>query len=563
MLKSTVRFTQIARKTSPALQILSSSKNALLVPFFVLLCMIASCSSEKENEPLTAEKTQAKPSQKNVLFILVDDLGIKDLGVEGSRFYETPNVDSLAKQGARFTQGYAASQVCSPSRASILTGKYVTNHGITTWIGDKTESAWRERGRHDMLDPAPYSHLLKSSEVTIAEQFSAGGYNTFFAGKWHLGGKGSHPEDHGFDINVAGWDVGTPKGGYFSPYRNPNLEDGPDGESLTLRLANETANYIREQNGEKPFFAFLSFYAVHAPIQTSKALWQKYRDKAEAQNLAASHERFIFDRRGAVLQIQDHPIFAGLVESMDSAVGIVLDALKENGLDKNTIIVFTSDNGGLSSGDGFGTSALPYRGGKGRQWEGGVRVPFYIYAPGMAANGSDIAVPVSGIDLYPTLLDLVGLDTHSEHALDGISLAPLLAGGKTEDRPLFWHYPHFGNQGGEPSSMIRDGDWKLIYYHEDQRVELYNLAQDIGEQNDVAAQESERVQTLKAELDQWLTDTDAKFPTPNPEYDAEKRQARFDEIKNEGIKRFDERLSGYLDKNFDPKNDWWGSEVHD
>lgn len=497
---------------------------------------------------------------KNVLFILVDDLGIKDLGVEGSTFYETPNVDALAKKGVRFTSGYAASQVCSPSRASVLTGKYVTNHGITTWIGDKTEAAWRERGRHDMLDPAPYSHQLKPSEITIAEQFKAGGYDTFFAGKWHLGGEGSHPEDHGFNTNVGGWDSGSPKGGYFSPYNNPVLTDGPSGESLTLRLARETAGYIAKQNGEQPFFAFLSFYAVHAPIQTSEALWKKYRDKAVQQNVAAEKERFKFDRRGAVLQIQDHPIFAGLVESMDSAVGIVLDALRENGLEENTIVVFTSDNGGLSSGDGFGTSTLPYRGGKGRQWEGGIRVPYYIYAPGMAANGSDVAIPASGIDLYPTLIELAEIAAPaSTHKLDGISLAPLLAGGKTNERPLYWHYPHYGNQGGEPSSMIREGDWKLIYYHEDQRLELYNLANDEAEQQDVSSREQSVVTALKAKLDQWLIETDAKFPTANPEFDAAKRKARFAKIQNTLIHKYDERLSSYLEGEFDPKNDWWGS----
>lgn len=529
------------------------------------IAFISACGEKEVSETVATESEAAEiqntPKAKNVLFILVDDLGIKDLAVEGSTFYETPNVDALAKKGVRFTNGYAASQVCSPSRASILTGKYVTNHGITTWIGDKTEAAWRERGRHDMLDPAPYSHLLKPSEVTIAERFRDGGYDTFFAGKWHLGGEGSHPEDHGFNTNVGGWDVGTPKGGYFSPYSNPKLEDGPDGESLTLRLANETAAYIKQQDGEKPFFAMLSFYAVHAPIQSSKALWQKYRDKAEQQNLAANQERFVFDRRGAVLQIQDHPIFAGLVESMDSAVGIVMDALKESDMDKNTIVVFTSDNGGLSTGDGFGTSLLPFRGGKGRQWEGGVRVPFYIYAPGMAANGSDVAVPASGIDLYPTLIDIVGLTPDIEHPLDGISLKPVLSGDKTEDRPLFWHYPHYGNQGGEPSSMIRDGDWKLIFYHEDQRVELYNLAEDISEQNDLAAVQADLAKELNAKLQQWLVATDAKFPTPNPEYDAEKRQARFDKIENTLIKRYDERLSGYLKSDFDPGNQWWGSEV--
>ncbi|WP_369410403.1 sulfatase [Neiella litorisoli] len=507
------------------------------------------------------EKTAAtEPSKhKNVLFVLVDDLGVKDLSVEGSDFYETPNIDALANRGVRFTQGYAASQVCSPSRASILTGKYVTNHGMTTWVGDKFGPDWRSRKRFDSHDPAPYKHIIDQDEVTIAEQFKANGYDTFFAGKWHLGGKGSSPEDHGFNTNIGGWDTGTPVGGYFSPYQNPKLKDGPKGESLTLRLANETAAYIDKQKGGKPFFALLSFHAVHAPIQSSKPLWQKYRDKAEAQQLASSIPRFKFDRRGVTRQIQDNPIFGGLVESMDNAVGVVLDKLKETGLDKNTIVVFTSDNGGLSSGDGYGTSSLPYRGGKGTQFEGGIRVPYYIYAPGMSANGSDVATPVSGVDLYPTLIDLAGIAPSAEHKLDGISLKPLLVGGQTAERPLFWHFPHYANHGGEPSSMIRFGDWKLIYYHEDHRVELYNVVQDIGETTNLAKQQKEITEQLKIKLEEWLLATNAKYPTANPDYDPAKRKARLDRVKD-SIPRLEKRHDGYLEKAYSPDNQWWGSE---
>lgn len=534
-------------------------KKICLLVAAVATLSACSNSSEQDDQQAAVESTA---SPKNVLFVLVDDLGIKDLGVEGSNFYETPNIDALAKKGVRFTQGYAASRVCSPSRASILTGKYPTNHGMTTWEGDKFGAAWRERGRHDSHDPAPYKHVIDHSEVTIAEAFKESGYDTFFAGKWHLGSEGSYPEDHGFNTNIGGWDTGTPKGGYFSPYKNPKLKDGPDGESLTLRLAQETASYIKQQQGDKPFFAYLSFYAVHAPIQSSKVLWQKYRDKAQAQNLAGSEPRFKFDRRGAVRQIQDNPIFGGLVESMDNAVGIVLNALKAKGLDKNTIVVFTSDNGGLATGDGYGTSSLPYRGGKGSQFEGGIRVPYYIYAPGMAANGSEVAVPVSGIDLYPTLLALAGIKPDTQQQLDGISLTSLLNGETVVDRPLFWHYPHYANHGGEPSSIIREGDWKLIYYHEDQRVELYNLAKDIGEQHDLAAQEPAKAKALQATLAQWLLATHAKYPTPNPEYDPAKRQARFDNIKQQTMPKLEKRHAGYLDKNFTPNNQWWGSELN-
>lgn len=525
--------------------------------------MVISLFACSQNSTQESHSQSKRAIQKNVLFILVDDLGVKDLTIEGSNFYETPNIDELAKKGVRFTQGYSASQVCSPSRASIITGKYVTNHGVTTWIGDKSGEEWRERGRFDSHDPAPYQDFVSADEVTIAEQFRDRGYDTFFAGKWHLGGGGSSPEDHGFNINIGGWDSGSPRGGYFSPYDNPRLKDGPNGESLTLRLANETAAFLDNQRDkDTPFFAFLSFYAVHAPIQTSKELWKKYRNKALNQNLVQNTPRFKIDRRRPVRQIQDNPIFAGLVESMDTAVGIVLDKLDDAGFSNNTIVVFTSDNGGLSSGDGYGTSSLPYRGGKGRQFEGGIRVPYYIYAPSMAANGTDVAIPVSGVDLYPTLLDLADIPRHSNHNIDGISLTPLLEGETIPSRTLFWHYPHYANHGGEPSSMIRKGDWKLIYYHEDHSLELYNLAKDIGEQNNVAEDQQAITRQLKTELDKWLSDTGAKFPTPNTEYDLLKRNALFENMKNTSLPKLETQHDRYLDSSYSPNKTWWGSEIN-
>ena len=246
----------------------------------------------------------------NVLFILVDDMGARDLSNEGSAFYESPHIDRIAHEGMKFTRGYATCQVCSPSRASILTGKYPPNHGITTWIGDASGEAWRKRGRHDSLLPAEYERNLRDSEITLAEAMKNAGYTTFFAGKWHLGSKGSWPTDHGFDLNKGGWDVGSPRGGFFSPWQNPNLESGPAGESLTRRLGQETADFI-EANKNQPFLAYLSFYTVHGPIQTTEALWKKYRDKAE--KIGLSKERFLFDRRLNVRQVQDCPIYAGTV----------------------------------------------------------------------------------------------------------------------------------------------------------------------------------------------------------------------------------------------------------
>ncbi|MEM7336060.1 MAG: sulfatase, partial [Chloroflexota bacterium] len=400
-------------------------------------------------------------NKPNFVFILADDLGWNDLSAEGSSFYESPHIDRIAHEGMRFTQGYAACQVCSPSRASILTGKTPPRHGITDWIGALTGEAWRQNGRFNKLLPPEYEHALRSEEITIAEALSRDGYRTFFAGKWHLGDTGSDPEDFGFEINKGGWHVGSPKGGYFAPWVNPKLESGPDGESLPIRLGNETADFMR-QHQDEPFFAFLSFYSVHGPLETSQYRWEKFRQKA-CQN-PKPDKRFIFDRMLPVRQVQDCPIYAGMIEAMDEAVGIVLQAVEELNIADNTVVIFTSDNGGVSSGDSFSSSMLPLRGGKGRQWEGGIREPFYIRYPKQISANSTCDIPVSGIDFYPTMLALAGIPIPVTQQIDGVSLVNLLRGKAdtaVADRDLFWHYPHYGNQGGEPSSIIRSGDWKL------------------------------------------------------------------------------------------------------
>src|SRR5690606_27624649 len=295
----------------------------------------------------------------NVIFILADDLGVHDLSVMGSKYYETPYIDRIAREGTIFEHGYACSRVCSPSRASIMTGKFTARHGITDWIGAKTGKDWRKSGRNTKLVPPEYLHALPADDITLAEAFKSAGYVTFFAGKWHLGGEGSWPEDHGFDFNKGGWDVGSPIGGYFSPWQNPNLPNQKDGENLSMRLAHETADFISDHQHE-PFFAYLSFYAVHGPIQTTEAKWRKYRDKAVSMGVA--DHGFEMERRLPIRMYQDNPVYAGLVEQMDDAVGVVLGKLDELGLDKNTIIVFTSDNGGVASGDAFATNNSPFRG---------------------------------------------------------------------------------------------------------------------------------------------------------------------------------------------------------
>jgi len=495
------------------------------------------------------------------LFVLADDLGWCDLAADGSDFYESPNIDRIAMEGMRFTQGYASCQVCSPSRASILTGKCPPRHGITDWIGAPSGEAWRERCYFNKMLPPEYEHGLRADEITFAEVLRRSGYRTFFAGKWHLGGEGSEPEDFGFEINKGGWTAGSPYGGYFAPWENPKLPPGPDGESLPLRLGRETAEFI-EDNKDKPFLAYLSFYSVHGPIETSRDRWEKFRKKAVAQG--TPDNRFIFDRNLPVRQVQDCPIYAGMIEAMDDAVGMVLNTLDKHGLADNTIVCFTSDNGGVSSGDAYSSSMLPLRGGKGRQWEGGIREPLYFRFPGSIAAGSTCDVPVSGIDFYPTLLELAGLPMPEEQPIDGRSIVTLLWGEQDKEiaeRDLFWHYPHYGGQGGEPSSIIRNGPWKLIHYHEDGHDELYNLDRDPGEQNDVLAGNEATASPMRERLDRWLVDVNATFPTPDPEYDPAKEAARLHELEHKHMAELEAEHAQYLDPDWQPNDDWWGSQV--
>lgn len=487
----------------------------------------------------------------NVVFILADDLGWRDLSGEGSTFYETPNIDRIGDEGMRFTRGYATCQVCSPSRASIMTGKYPARLTITDWIGAAQGFEWK---RNTRLLPAFYRDRLPAADITVAEAFREAGYRTFFAGKWHLGGEGSLPQDHGFDINIGGHHRGSPPGGFFSPYTNPQMESGPKGEYLPLRLGDETARFI-EANQERPFFAFLSFYAVHAPLQTTEALWSKYRDKA-AQEPAPEH-RFIVDRTIPIRQVQDHPLYAGLLEATDQAVGNVLATLDRLGLAENTIVVFTSDNGGVAAGDAKATSNLPLRGGKGRQWEGGLREPFYIKWPGVVAAGSSNPTPVTGTDFYPTLLEMTGQSARPDQHVDGVSLVPLLEGGNIADRPLFWHYPHYGNQGGEPSSIVTHDDWKLIYYHEAGRRELYHLASDEAEQHDVAADHPERLQFLTATLFNWMQSVDARLPFPNPNFDPAQYARDQERIRTTVITNLEREHAAFLDPDWSPRGGWW------
>lgn len=489
----------------------------------------------------------------------MDDYGIKDVGMEGSKFYETPNIDALARSGMRFSQGYSACSVCSPSRASILLGQYPTRHGITNWIGEEVGAKFAKERQTKLLVP-DYVRNLPGTGTTLADALRQAGYKTFFAGKWHLGSKGAWPEDRGFDINKGGWDSGGPQGGYFAPWTNPSLPSGPPGQNVDQRLADETISFI-EKNADRPFLAYLSFYAVHSPLQTTKPLWAKYREKAGEQPKPG--ERFKIDRTLPVRVVQDNPIYAGMIDNMDNAVGRVLKKLDELGLADNTLVILTGDNGGVVSGDHYSSCQFPLRGGKGRQWEGGTRVPFYIRVPGVTTAGSNCDTPVSGIDFFPTLLQLAGATAQPKQVVDGVSLVPLLKGGNIPARPLFWHYPHYGNQGGEPSSIIRLGDWKLIHYWEDGHNELYNLARDIGEQHDLAQAETARATDLWAQLQSWLKETAARMPRPNPDY-----QTAWADAKHQAALKAKERLekehAEVLKPDWQPDPTWWKSEVtHD
>lgn len=362
------------------------------------------------------------------------------------------------------------------------------------------------------LLPAPYSEQLALEEVTLAEAFQENGYATFFAGKWHLGGEGFFPDDQGFDINKGGNHRGAPPS-YFSPYKNPQLTDGPDGEHLPDRLASETNAFIAE-HGDAPFLVFLSMYSVHTPLRAPAALVEKYERKAAALSPTAAEWGKEGERE--VRLIQKHAVYAAMVEAMDSAVGKVVDHLKALNLYDNTIIVFTSDNGGLSTSEGHPTSNLPLRAGKGWLYEGGIRVPLIMRVPG-GKGGTVLSAPLCSTDYYPTLLALAGLPERPEQHVDGVSFAPLLQSeGSGERGAIFWHYPHYGNQGGSPGAAIREGDWKLIVHFEARPSELYNLADDPSEQHDLAPAHPDRVEALRSRLATWQASVGARFPTPNP-----------------------------------------------
>jgi len=487
------------RLLSPLVGIKSFS--ILLLCIGLISCKNKTAKNEKE------EETNKKP---NVVFLLVDDMGWKDLSIYGSDFYETPNIDRLAQMGARFTNAYTPNPVCSPTRAAILTGKHPSRVGVTDWIPGDDPQNRKLKGPEDL-------HQLPLEEKTIAETLKAEGYKTFFAGKWHLGGEGNLPTDQGFDINKGGFHYGQPPGGYYAPYQNEKLEDGPDGEYLTDRLTNESIQFM-EENQNKPFYLHLAFYTVHTPIQANKEYIEKFQKKKK--QLEESKTIIQKDGRGNTVQIQTNAAYASMVYALDKNVGKLLNKLDSLQLTDNTLIIFTSDNGGLTT---LGhkrtiapTSVKPLRAGKGWAYDGGIRVPFIIKPPGEKSRQQILEEPVISMDLYPTILDYLNINKIPEQHKDGKSLYTLIEEGeKPEREALFFHYPHYHTSGWTPGSAIRKGDWKLLHFYENDSYELYNLKDDIGEQQDLSQQFPKKLDSLKQDLKEIIKETNSELPKEN------------------------------------------------
>ena len=467
-------------------------KQTLLIAIFLL---VTGCIGTDNKKP-------------NVIFILVDDLGWNDLGYSGSAFYESPNIDKLSKDSFEFKTAYAASSVCSPTRASIMTGKHPARVNITDWIPGLDPKNRTLLGPQDL-------HQLPLDETTIAEKLKESGYKTFYAGKWHLGSQGYYPEENGFDINIGGFEKGSPMGGYYSPYKNPKLSDGPEGEYLTDRLTSESISFIENHDKSQPFVLFLSFYNVHTPIQPNLKHVNYFKEKLDSMDDNKVRVREEGEAISLLNQVNHN--YASMVYAMDENVGRLINSLKENNLYNDALIIFTSDNGGLSTLRRVApTSVFPLRAGKGWLYEGGIRIPQLIKTPGNSKNIKIEDVTVS-YDLFPTILDYAGLN--SEKEIDGKSLMPILEGESKMDREdVFWHFPHYHGSLWKPGSAIRHGDWKLVQHFESNTVELYNLKNDIGEMDDLSSKFPKKTQDLLNRLNNLREDTNANSVSINKNF---------------------------------------------
>jgi arylsulfatase A-like enzyme len=461
----------------------------------------------KGPQQLMGGSSRNKP---NFVLILIDDLGWMDAGCYGSKFYETPNIDRLAAEGMRFTDGYAACAVCSPTRAAVMTGRYPARLGVTDWIrarfqggkipANKKNPTEYVGGKNRKLLCPPNALWMELGEITIAEALKSAGYTSCHIGKWHLGPDNWYPDKQGFDFNIGGCDFGQPPS-YFDPYfrkgqgQIPTLKPRRKGEYLTDREADEAVNFIRRHK-DKPFFLYMSHYAVHTPIQGKKNLIDKYKAKKPTN--------------------QKNPTYAAMVESVDDAVGAICSVLDELNLAERTIVIFTSDNGGLSGV----TNNLPLRAGKGHPYEGGIREPLIVRWPKVTKAGTVSHEPVTSVDYLPTICEAAGVPLPRDRAIDGVSLLEHLKSNGTRKlsrEAIFWHFPHY--RGGiVPYSIIRAGDWKLIRRYEGKTFELFNLKADLSEKNDLSENMPEKVKELDAKLTRWLRATGAKLPRPNPDY---------------------------------------------
>jgi arylsulfatase A-like enzyme len=459
-----------------------------------------------------SKNTQASISKKpNIIYINIDDMGWTDLGFMGSKFYQTPNIDRLAKQGVTFSNAYAPAANCAPSRASCLTGQYPPRHGIYT-----VASSERGKTQHRKLIPTKNRTVLADDKITITEVLQKGGYKTCHIGKWHLG---QDPKTQGFDYNIGGSAAGHPSS-YFSPYKNKALTDGDAGEQLTDRLSDEAIGFMQNHVAE-PFFLNLAYYAVHTPLQAKKPLIEKYKNKSTTK-------------------AHSNAVYAAMIETLDNNIGRVMQAIDQLGLSDNTFILFSSDNGGL-----FKVSRqYPLRAGKGSYYEGGIREPLIVRWPGKIKPGSQSETPVSGIDFFPTFLDAAGLAKPEKLTLDGLSLMPILTGsGNLPTRPLYWHFPIYLQAGNvdtpdplfrtRPGSAMRFGEWKLHQYFEDGRIELYKLDDDIGEKNNLAKSHPAKAQELLDMMKNWHAKTKAPVPDKlNPKYDYESESKAIKNLSN-------------------------------
>ncbi len=473
------------------------------------------------------------PEQPNIIFILVDDLGWKDVGFMGSKFYETPNIDRLADEGMIFTEAYAACAVCSPTRASILTGRYPTRIGITDWIRGRYSGVVIPENRQNPsgYDTIPARKLLtpknpywmEHKEVTLAEMLKTKGYVTGHVGKWHLGPEEWSPLTQGFDFNAGGEDYGHPPS-YFDPYTRGDfsIESLPSrnpGEYLTDREADEAVSFI-EDNKDHPFFLYLCHYAVHTPIQAKPDISTYFINKAEKLGLpplSESESALAISYHRSPLTGQRNPEYAAMIKSVDEATGKIMKTLDRLKLSERTIVVFFSDNGGHV----VATDNNPLKLGKGFPYEGGIREPLIIKWPGVTQQGSKCEVPVISIDFLPTLCQAAGIQPPDSLLIDGVPLVPLLEeSGTLEQRDLFWHFPHYWwSPSVKPYSIVRSGNYKLIKQWDYGIYQLYDLSKDMYEDNNLAEEMPEKVDELEKKLYRWFEETGAKLPLENPVYE--------------------------------------------